>query len=94
MVKRRAPIRFENVPADVCGKSTNEWRVIGFFWDLVDTHDDGESTSEAFSRLWKDLFRTKSGSPALARERLRVSGWDSRQLREIWNLNFPDEQDP
>jgi hypothetical protein len=94
MVKRRAPIRFENVPADVCGKSTNEWRVIGFFWDLVDTHDDGESASEAFSRLWKDLFRTKSGSPALARERLRVSGWDSRQLREIWNLNFPDEQDP
>ncbi|MBU6153971.1 MAG: S8 family serine peptidase [Bdellovibrionales bacterium] len=94
MVKRRAPIRFENIPADVCGKSTNEWRVTGFFWDLMDTHRDGETLNEPFSRLWKDLARSRSGSTALARDRLKNNGWDLDRLREIWNLNFPDEQLP
>jgi subtilisin family serine protease len=94
MVKRRAPIRFETIPADVCGKSTNEWRVIGFLWDLIDTHEDGETLQEAFSRLWKDLARSRSGSAAIAKDRLQSSGWNPMSLREIWNLNFPEEQAP
>gem|GEM_PF-1935425 len=92
MVKRRAPIRFESIPSDVCGKSTNEWRVIGFLWDLIDTHSDGESANEQFNRLWKDLTRSRSGSVSEARSRLRSSGWNPEQLREVWDLNFPDER--
>ncbi len=42
LVPRRAPIRIENVPDDVCPGSTNEWRVSSVFWDLYDTHADGQ----------------------------------------------------
>lgn len=41
LVPRRAPIRLENVPADVCEGPTNEWRVAAAFWDMYDTHADG-----------------------------------------------------
>lgn len=41
LVPRRAPIRIENVPEDVCHGPKNEWRVAAFFWDLFDTHVDG-----------------------------------------------------
>jgi hypothetical protein len=40
LVPRRAPIRIENVPEDVCPGAKNEWRVAAFFWDLYDTHVD------------------------------------------------------
>lgn len=42
MVPRRAPIRVEHVPADVCAGEKNEWRTASMLWDLYDTHEDGE----------------------------------------------------
>jgi hypothetical protein len=94
MVPRRAPIRFENIPADVCGKSGNEWRVIGFFWDLIDQHPDGEGSQEAFARVWADLAGSRVSSVREAQQRLLSRGWDRDRVREIWNLNFPEERQP
>ena len=91
MVPRRAPIRFETIPADVCGKSTNEWRVIGFFWDLVDTHEDQETLSESFGHLWKDLAGARVPSARRARDLLLQKGWDRAKVDEVWKLNFPGE---
>ena len=91
MVPRRAPIRFENIPQDVCGKSTNEWRVIGFFWDLVDTHYDGEDLAESFPRLWKDLAGARASSARKARDLLLQKGWDRGRMDVVWRLNFPGD---
>ncbi len=91
MVPRRAPIRFENIPSDVCGKSTNEWRVIGFLWDLIDTHDDGETQSQAFSRLWADTFGARASSASKMKSLLLQKGWDRDRVETIWKLNFPNE---
>lgn len=41
LVPRRAPIRIENVPEDVCKGQRNEWRVASAFWEAYDTHADG-----------------------------------------------------
>ncbi len=59
LVPRRAPIRIENVPADVCPGDTNEWRVAAGLWDLYDTHVDGrDRAATSFKRLW-DALRDK-----------------------------------
>lgn len=42
LVPRRAPIRVENVPDDVCPGSKNEWRVASAFWEIYDSHADGK----------------------------------------------------
>lgn len=42
LVPRRAPIRLENVPDDVCPGSRNEWRVASAFWEIYDSHEDGQ----------------------------------------------------
>jgi hypothetical protein len=89
MVPRRAPIRFENIPADVCGSSTNEWRVNGFLWDLIDYHDDGETMSDAFVKLWNDTAGAHASSLVALKTRLIQKGWDADQLETIWKLNFP-----
>ena len=94
MVPRRAPIRFETVPADVCGKSTNEWRVISWFWDLIDTHQDGEQESESFLKLWTDLSQTHASSTARTREILLGKGWDRDRLNSLWKMDFPAESTP
>ncbi len=88
MVPRRAPIRFENIPPDVCRAPTNEWRVTAFFWDLYDQHSDLEGAEESFARLWAPLF--KSGVPSLeaARDRLKTGGVDPDVLERVWQLNF------
>jgi hypothetical protein len=91
MVPRRAPIRFETIPGDVCGKSTNEWRVIGFFWDLVDRHEDSETISESFMRLWRDLAGARVPSARRARELLLQKGWEPSRVDSVWKLNFPAE---
>lgn len=53
LVPRRAPIRLENVPADVCKGANNEWRVAAGLWDLTDRHADaGDSLSLPFRTLW------------------------------------------
>ncbi len=54
LVPRRAPIRLENVPEDVCKGPTNEWRVASGLWDLYDRHADGlDGVSLPFSRIWQ-----------------------------------------
>jgi hypothetical protein len=63
MVPRRAPIRVENVPADVCQGEASEWRVTAGLWDLIDTHDDGlDHFSMPFNALWKSLRGQSMGS--------------------------------
>ena len=53
LVPRRAPIRLENVPADVCRGPNNEWRVAAGLWDLTDRHQDaGDTISLPFKTLW------------------------------------------
>jgi hypothetical protein len=54
MVPRRAPLRYESVPADVCEGQTNEWRVGAACWDLFDTHNDGGDTvALSLPTIWK-----------------------------------------
>lgn len=56
MVPRRAPIRVENVPADVCQGPASEWRVFAGLWDLYDRHDDGlDHLSLGFAPIWKGV---------------------------------------
>ena len=91
MVPRRAPIRFENIPSDVCGSPTNEWRVTGFLWDLIDYHDDGETLNEPFARLWNDTAGAHASSLTSMKARLIQKGWDAGKVETIWKLNFPAE---
>jgi hypothetical protein len=54
MVPRRAPLRYESVPADVCEGQTNEWRVGAACWDLFDTHNDGDDqVALPLPTIWK-----------------------------------------
>lgn len=53
LVPRRAPIRLENVPADVCRGPNNEWRVAAGLWDLYDRNPDaGDAVTLPFKTLW------------------------------------------
>ena len=91
MVPRRAPIQVENIPANVCGKAKSEWRVMGFLWDLIDTHNDGESEAESFIDLFKATQGAHLNSIGAMKQRLLQKGWNSSQLEAIWKLNFPAE---
>jgi hypothetical protein len=91
LVPRRAPIRFENVPSDVCGKSTNEWRVTSFFWDLIDVNADGEISQVAAKKLWDDTLTARAPSVKAMAERLISRGWNKDQVIQVWKLNFPLE---
>ena len=63
LVPRRAPIRIENVPDDVCRGDSNEWRVAAGLWDLYDVHEDGrDHVAVSFQRLWKALEGQAMGS--------------------------------
>lgn len=54
MVPRRAPIRLENVPTDVCQGDTNEWRVAAALWDVYDSHFDiNDRCSMNFATMWQ-----------------------------------------
>jgi hypothetical protein len=88
MVPRRAPIRFENVPEDVCKGPTNEWRVTSFFWDLIDLNADGESAEEAFARVWRALARSGSRSVTDAAAKLERAGIAKDLVDLAWALNF------
>jgi hypothetical protein len=58
LVPRRAPIRQENVPSDVCNGQKNEWRVGATLWDLYDTHVDGDDNiSIPFKTIWQSVNR-------------------------------------
>ena len=56
LVPRRAPIRLENVPADVCRGPNNEWRTAAGLWDLYDRHPDaGDAVTLPFRTLWTGI---------------------------------------
>lgn len=60
LVPRRAPIKIENVPDDVCRGAANEWRVAAALWDLMDSHSDGlDQISISFNQLWSSLYKQK-----------------------------------
>lgn len=88
MVPRRAPIRFENIPGDVCKGSTNEWRVTGFLWDLIDSHEDPEIANYSFAQTWNALTNKRVNGVTAAQEKLRAAGFDEERLRASWELNF------
>jgi hypothetical protein len=88
MVPRRAPLRIEAIPADVCRGERNEWRVTTFFWDLIDLHDDGENSTRAFADTWNALKGTRVGSASEARRVLERVGFAPEILRAVWDLNF------
>lgn len=91
LVPRRAPIRFENVPADVCNGPSNEWRVTAFFWDLIDLHDDGERSQASFTRVWNVLRGSRVSTANHAYSRLKQAGMDSALLEIVWRLSFRTE---
>lgn len=63
LVPRRAPIRLENVPEDVCRGQSNEWRVAAGLWDLYDDHVDGSDAAALdFGRLWRPLREQRMDS--------------------------------
>lgn len=76
MVKRRAPLRYENVPGakdpehpdapPVCEGPTNEWRAGAAMWDLYDTHQDGlDGSSVPFATMWNAMAKG-NGKPAIS----------------------------
>ena len=70
LVPRRAPIRLENVPADVCRGANNEWRVAAGLWDIYDRHpDEGDAVLLSFRTLWTG-----------------VTGGVTRSVGDAWTL--------
>ncbi len=94
MVPRRAPLRFENVPLDVCNGPTNEWRVTSFLWDLIDLSDDGEKSEESFAVLWRALQGTRTSGIRSAAGLIERSGFSKEWMNLIWDLNFRTPRSP
>jgi len=88
MVPRRAPIRFENVPADVCLGHKSEWRVTSFLWDLIDLNRDSESMEETFARVWHALAGSDARSAVDVAASLQKAGFSPELLDLVWELNF------
>jgi hypothetical protein len=88
MVPRRAPITIEHIPSDVCNGQTNEWRVTGFLWDLIDLNDDGEAIDFQFVKLFKALKNSRSKSAQDIFFQFELSGFSSEKLQRSWDLNF------
>ena len=88
MVPRRAPLRFENIPGDVCRGQTNEWRVTGFFWDLIDSNSDRETANFTFAQTWNALKGKYVTSAKSAMDAMSAAGMDAGLMREAWNASF------
>lgn len=91
MVPRRAPITIEHIPSDVCAGPSNEWRVTGFLWDLIDHSNDAENSQLSFAELWS-ITRNKrfANINELAGAVLRT-GYDRQMMMSIWEQNFKQE---
>ncbi len=85
LVPRRAPIQVENVPADVCRGTGNEWRVMAFLWDLIDSHEDEEVINENFSEIWNVMLESNIPSANALRNRLIQRGHSEQRVDEAWN---------
>jgi len=58
MVPRRAPLRFENMPGDVCEGPSNEWWTTAALWDLYDTNNEkDDQVSLEFHQIWSALAK-------------------------------------
>ena len=89
MVPRRAPLRFENIPSDVCPGETNEWRVTGFLWDLIDINEDQEDTLKIpFKNFWKFTLKKGFKSTSSIYKSMLKSGFSPLLLNPIWEQNF------
>jgi hypothetical protein len=88
LVPRRAPIRIENIPLDVCAGPTNEWRVTGFLWDLIDQAQDGEALEATFAQLWLALQGTRTSGARSAATLFERAGLSRELLNPIWEQNF------
>ena len=88
MVPRRAPVKFENIPSDVCAGQTNEWRVTGFFWDLIDHHEDGEQSRISFSDYWTLHFDKRIRETKQFAHILKNAGYDPVLINLVWEKNF------
>lgn len=93
LVPRRAPIRIENTPADVCQGNRNEWRVSSVLWDLYDTVADGpdqlalplKDIWAAFSQPNKPAMRNALDAYTLLKEKLPSEQHPA--LREVFLFN-------
>lgn len=98
LVPRRAPIRIENVPEDVCRGETNEWRVAAGFWDLYDSHPDGgDGVNLGFSSLWDSLKDGSMGSFADAWRLIRrtlPAGTAEAAARAVEQNSLPSTAGP
>ena len=88
MVPRRAPLRIEHVPQDVCEGPKNEWRTTAFFWDLVDLNNDSETTDYTFSEIWNATVNKRSKSMKDVVNELLQADFSRAELDEVWRLNF------
>lgn len=93
LVPRRAPIRIENVPDDVCAGPANEWRVSSVFWDAYDTHRDGQdglnlglkTIFAALGRQDRPTARSVTDAYGLLKEALPAS--EHEKLAQIFRQN-------
>jgi len=98
LVPRRAPIRMENTPDDVCPGNRNEWRVASVLWDVYDRHSDKQDNMTlplkdiwaAFSQPEKPAMRSALDAYALLRERLNPEA--QAQLRQVFVQNTMEVQ--
>ncbi len=88
IVPRRAPIRIEHIPADVCAGPLNEWRVIGWFWDLVDLHSDNENVNHQFLKVWDNTLNKYYSKTSDFAYDFMSNGFDQNDIRTTWKLNF------
>ena len=64
MVPRRAPLRFENMPENVCAGPTNEWWTTAALWDLYDRHNErDDQVSLEFQQIWGALAKNNGQKP-------------------------------
>lgn len=87
MVPRRAPLRFETIPADVCNGYTNEWRVNGFLWDLIDQNQDAEMMTELFGSAWNLTTGKMASGLKNIRDSLINGGFNADEINRIWEQN-------
>ncbi len=93
LVPRRAPIRIENVPEDVCAGAGNEWRVASVFWDVYDYHvDGGEKLGVGLKTIFAALGRqdrpTARGiGDAYARLKEALPASEHIALQQIFSYN-------
>jgi hypothetical protein len=89
MVKRRAPLKFETIPSDVCASQKNEWRVTGFLWDLIDFNVDLVDQSDMnFIKFWKYSENKKFKSTKQLAQSFLNQGFDPILMNIIWKQNF------